>query len=184
MRYNGNMEVCTPDAQPLPRPHAVGRGLWPAPDARGMADRRQGRQRRRVLSALGVEARAVCPLGGETGARFRELAKKEGVDVLPVDVPAPTRVIDTGRARRTLPTGGLPPGAPLTEKDLDHLEDKLFSALPGARVLAVCGLRAGRGGGRARGGHFAAGEGDGRRHRAGQQRRGALAGRGGGFPTF
>ena len=49
----------------------------------------------RVLAALGVKARAVCPLGGETGARFLELAKEEGIDVLPVDVPAPTRVIDT-----------------------------------------------------------------------------------------
>ena len=35
-------------------------------------------------------------------------------------------------------------GEPLTEEDMDHLEEALFSALPGARVLAVCGSAPGK----------------------------------------
>ena len=140
MRYNGNMEVCTLTLNPC-----LDRTLWV--EAFGLPAKREewqtggkGVNVARVLAALGVEARAVCPLGGETGARFIELAKEEGVDVLPVNVPAPTRVIDTwARERDFAQKVDYRAGEPLTEKDLDHLEDKLFSALPGARVLAVCG---------------------------------------------
>lgn len=140
MRYNGNMEVCTLTLNPC-----LDRTLWV--EEFGLPAKREewqtggkGVNVARVLAALGVEARAVCPLGGETGARFTELAKQEGIDVLPVNVPAPTRVIDTwARAGDFAQQVDYRAGEPLTEKDLDHLEDKLFSALPGARVLAVCG---------------------------------------------
>ena len=100
MRYNGNMEVCTLTLNPC-----LDRTLWV--EAFGLPAKREewqtggkGVNVARVLAALGVEARAVCPLGGETGARFIELAKEEGVDVLPVNVPAPTRVIDTWARER------------------------------------------------------------------------------------
>ena len=138
MRYNGNMEVCTLTLNPC-----LDRTLWV--EDFGLPAKREewqtggkGVNVARVLAALGVEARAVCPLGGETGARFTELAKQEGIDVLPVNVPAPTRVIDTwAREGDFAQKVDYRAGEPLTEKDLDHLEDKLFSALPGARVLAV-----------------------------------------------
>ena len=140
MRYNGNMEVCTLTLNPC-----LDRTLWV--EAFGLPAKREewqtggkGVNVARVLAALGVEARAVCPLGGETGARFLELAKEEGVDVLPVDVPAPTRVIDTwAREGDFAQKVDYRAGEPLTEEDMDHLEEVLFQALPGARVLAVCG---------------------------------------------
>ena len=140
MRYNGNMEVCTLTLNPC-----LDRTLWV--EAFGLPAKREewqtggkGVNVARVLAALGVEARAVCPLGGETGARFRELAKAEGVDVLPVDVPAPTRVIDTwAREGDFAQQVDYRAGEPLRESDLDRLEEALFKALPGARVLAVCG---------------------------------------------
>ena len=140
MRYNGSMEVCTLTLNPC-----LDRTLWV--EEFGLPAKREewqtggkGVNVARVLAALGVEARAICPLGGETGARFRELAKAEGVDVLPVDVPAPTRVIDTWAREGDLAQKvDYRAGEPLTEEDMDHLEEALFSALPGARVLAVCG---------------------------------------------
>ena len=140
MRYNGNMEVCTLTLNPC-----LDRTLWV--EEFGLPPTREEcRPAARASTSpacwprWGVEARAVCPLGGETGARFTELAKQEGIDVLPVNVPAPTRVIDTwARAGDFAQQVDYRAGEPLTEKDLDHLEDKLFSALPGARVLAVCG---------------------------------------------
>ena len=62
-----------------------------------------------------------------------------------MNVPAPTRVIDTwARGKDFTQRVDYRAGEPLTEKDLDHLEDKLFSALPGARVLAVCGSAPGK----------------------------------------
>ena len=140
MRYNGNMEVCTLTLNPC-----LDRTLWVEdfglpPTREEWQTGGKGVNVARVLAALGVEARAVCPLGGETGARFRELAKAEGVDVLPVDVPAPTRIIDTwAREKDFAQRVDYRAGEPLTEEDMDHLEEALFQALPGARVLAVCG---------------------------------------------
>ena len=67
MRYNGNMEVCTLTLNPC-----LDRTLWV--EAFGLPAKREewqtggkGVNVARVLAALGVEARAVCPLGGETG---------------------------------------------------------------------------------------------------------------------
>lgn len=140
MRYNGSMEVCTLTLNPC-----LDRTLWV--EEFGLPAKREewqtggkGVNVARVLAALGVEARAICPLGGETGARFLELAKAEGIDVLPVNVPAPTRMIDTwAREGDFAQRVDYRAGEPLTEEDMDHLEEALFSALPGARVLAVCG---------------------------------------------
>ena len=103
MRYNGNMEVCTLTLNPC-----LDRTLWVEdfglpPTREEWQTGGKGVNVARVLAALGVEAHAVCPLGGETGARFLELAKAEGIDVLPVDVPAPTRMIDTWAREGDLP---------------------------------------------------------------------------------
>ena len=94
----------------------------------------------RVLAALGCEAAAVCPVGGETGAQFLELAKAEGVRALPVEVDAPTRVIDTwAREGDFAQRVDYRAGSPLSEAELDRVEAALWEALAGARVLAVCG---------------------------------------------
>ena len=98
MRYNGSMEVCTLTLNPC-----LDRTLWVEdfglpPTREEWQTGGKGVNVARVLVALGVEARAVCPLGGETGARFIELAKEEGVDVL-----RPRASSTPGRARGTLP---------------------------------------------------------------------------------
>ena len=134
------MEICTLTLNPC-----LDRTLWV--EDFGLPAKREewqtggkGVNVARVLAALGVKARAVCPLGGETGPRFLELAKEEGIDVLPVDVSTPTRVIDTWvREGDFAQKVDYRAGEPLTEEDMDHLEEVLFQALPGARVLAVCG---------------------------------------------
>ena len=94
----------------------------------------------RVLSALGTECAAVFPVGGETGARLLELTASEGIHAVPVAAETPTRVIDTrvrlGDLRQEV---DYTRGGPLSEAELDALEDALFGVLPEARVLAVCG---------------------------------------------
>lgn len=94
----------------------------------------------RVLAALGVDCGAVFPAGGTTGAQLIGLARAEGICALPVSVRTPTRVIDTWvRASDYAQKVDYVRGEPLAEADLDALEAALFRALPGARVLAVCG---------------------------------------------
>ena len=94
----------------------------------------------RVLSALGIDCEAVFPAGGETGARLEALAAAEGIRARAVPVAAPTRVIDTwARASDCAQRVDYVRGGPLTEAELDALEAALDRALPGARVLAVCG---------------------------------------------
>src|SRR5699024_4143376 len=86
----------------------------------------------RVLAALGCEAAAVCPVGGETGAQFLELAKAEGVRALPVEVDAPTRVIDTwAREGDFAQRVDYRAGSPLSEAELDRVEAALWEALAG-----------------------------------------------------
>ncbi len=135
------MEVCTLTLNPW-----LDRTLWV--EDFGLPPKREAWQTggkgvnvSRVLAALGVQSLAVCPLGGETGARFRELAKAEGIDVLPVDVPAPTRVIDTwAREGDFAQQVDYRAGEPLKGKRPGPSAGRaLFKALPGARVLAVCG---------------------------------------------
>ena len=99
----------------------------------------------RVLSALGAQALAVCPLGGETGKQFLRLARDEGVRVLGVEAGVPTRVIDTwARERDFAQKVDYRAGEALDEAALDRVEAALFDALRGARVLAVCGSARGR----------------------------------------
>ena len=94
----------------------------------------------RVLGNLGVSAAAVCPLGGETGARFRALARAEGITLADVEVAAPTRVITTWAQEDTFAQRvDYERGGALTEAELDRLEERLFACLPGAEVLAICG---------------------------------------------
>lgn len=94
----------------------------------------------RVLHNLGVSAVAACPAGGESGDRFLALAKEEGIAAHPVPVQAPTRVIDTyARVRDLDQKVAYARGGALTEEELDRLEEAVFSLVPSARALAVCG---------------------------------------------
>ena len=140
MRYNESMDIVTLTLNPcLDRTAWVGDfGLPPTREEWQTGGK--GVNVARVLSALGAEALAVCPLGGETGERFCALARQEGIHVLPVPVSAPTRVIDTwAREGDFAQKVDYRPGAPLSETEMDALEEALFAALPGARALAVCG---------------------------------------------
>jgi len=104
----------------------------------------------RVLKALGVRSLAVCPLGGAQGDRFLSLARDEGIDVLPVPVKAETRAIDTWvRESDFRQRVDYRAGSELADAELDELENRLFSVLPGAKALVVagsasCGRAAGR----------------------------------------
>lgn len=94
----------------------------------------------RVLGNLGMESVAVCPIGGESGARFLELAKEEGISVAAVDVAAPTRLITTyARQSDYAQRVDYAKGGAMSEKELDELENRVCELLPGARVLAICG---------------------------------------------
>ena len=94
----------------------------------------------RVLGSLGISAVAVCPVGGETGAEFQRRAAEEGVSLCPVPVRAPTRVICTRvRARDFDQKVDYAPGEPLSDAELDALAGTVFSLLPEARALAICG---------------------------------------------
>lgn len=94
----------------------------------------------RVLGNLGQSAIAVCPLGGSTGDLFRTLAADEGVTLADIETSVPTRVIDTYvRARDNEQRVEYARGGEYSENELDALEKKLFSTLPGAEMLAICG---------------------------------------------
>ena len=140
MRYNESMDIVTLTLNPC-LDHTAWVGDFGLPPTREeWQTGGKGVNVARVLSALGAEALAVCPLGGETGERFCALARQEGIHVLPVPVSAPTRVIDTwAREGDFAQKVDYRPGAPLSETEMDALEEALFAALPGARALAVCG---------------------------------------------
>lgn len=94
----------------------------------------------RVLSVLGVPAKAVCPAGGSNGQELVRLAKKEGIDLVPVPVSGETRRIDTFLRMRDLDQQVVKPsGNPLTETELDRVEQSVLTACEGAAALAVCG---------------------------------------------
>ena len=94
----------------------------------------------RVLSALGVDCAAVFPMGGETGEELMQLVAEEGIRAVPCRMQAATRIIDTWVREGDLEQKvDYDRGGPLTEEELDALEETLFSVLPGARVLAICG---------------------------------------------
>jgi 1-phosphofructokinase family hexose kinase len=94
----------------------------------------------RVLANLGMESLAICPVGGESGARFLELARAEGIKALGVAVSSPTRTIKTHVRRRDYAQKvDYARGGALTGAELDALEAALFENLPGAQVLAICG---------------------------------------------
>ena len=94
----------------------------------------------RVLGNLGQSAIAVCPLGGETGELFRKLAADEGITLADIETSVPTRLIDTYVRRRDNDQKvDYVRGGEYTEAELDALEEKLFSVLPGADMLAICG---------------------------------------------
>lgn len=94
----------------------------------------------RVLGNLGQSAVAVCPLGGETGELFRKLAADEGITLADIETSVPTRVIDT-YVRRSDNSQKVDyvRGGEYSEAELDALTEKLFSLLPGAEMLAICG---------------------------------------------
>lgn len=94
----------------------------------------------RVLANMGMESLAVCPVGGETGARFLEMARAEGITAAGIEVSAPTRVITTyARMGDYAQRVDYVRGGALAETELDAIESALFKNLPGARVLAICG---------------------------------------------
>lgn len=140
MRYNECMDVVTLTLNPcLDRTAWVGDFGLPCAREEWQTGGK-GVNVARVLSALGAKALAVCPLGGETGERFCALARAEGIEVLPVRVAAPTRIIDTwAREGDFAQKVDYRAGTPLCEAELDALEAALFEALQGVRVLAVCG---------------------------------------------
>ena len=94
----------------------------------------------RVLGNLGQAATAVCPLGGETGALFRSLAEAEGITLAAVETAVPTRIIDTYVRRRDNDQRvEYARGGEYTESELDALEERLFSCMADAEMLAICG---------------------------------------------
>ncbi len=134
------MEILTVTFNPC-----LDRTLWV--DAHGQAPRKietqtggKGVNVARVLGNLGIDAFAVCPVGGETGAEFLRLATSEGICVHPVAVQAATRVIDTyvtavdfdQRVNYTR-------GEPLTEADLDRFDAAVDALMPQAQAVAICG---------------------------------------------
>lgn len=150
MRYNEAMDIVTLTLNPC-----LDRTLWVG-EFGGPARREEwqtggkGVNVARVLAALGVRSLAVCPLGGAAGDKFLSLARGEGVEVLPVPVKPETRVIDTRvRERDFEQRVDYRAGSELSDAELDELEGRLFSVLPGARALVVagsasCGRAAGR----------------------------------------
>ena len=90
MRYNGNMEVCTLTLNPC-----LDRTLWVEdfglpPTREEWQTGGKGVNVARVLAALGVEAHAVCPLGGETGgAGFWNWRKRRALTYCPWTSPRP-----------------------------------------------------------------------------------------------
>lgn len=94
----------------------------------------------RVLGNLGADVTAVCPLGGETGRQFRELAASENIPLAWSEAACATRVIDTCvRESDYAQDVRYVRGGALTEAELDDLERVLLALLPGADCLAVCG---------------------------------------------
>ena len=83
MRYNGNMEVCTLTLNPC-----LDRTLWV--EEFGLPPTREewqtggkGVNVARVLAALGVEARAVCPSAGRRGRGSPNLRSKRASTYCP-----------------------------------------------------------------------------------------------------
>ena len=93
-----------------------------------------------MLSSLNAPVLAVCPVGGTTGDEFCALAAAEGIPLVPVATSVPVRVIDTYvRKRDYHQRVEYDRGGKYSESELDALEEALFSVLPGAAVLAICG---------------------------------------------
>lgn len=89
----------------------------------------------RVLSALSVPCLAIAPAGGQTGARFADLARQEGVTLLTTPIRGETRTVVThaDTSGRTLKVEfGPPPGMDLAEVEA------LFAAVKGALEGAMC----------------------------------------------
>lgn len=94
----------------------------------------------RAARALGLEARAVAPLGGMVGEQLRAMLDAEGTPVTAVEVRAETRLFvgvrETGTGRNLLLN---PRGRELTGAEADALAEATLAALTGARWLACCG---------------------------------------------
>ena len=95
----------------------------------------------RVITDLGGSAAAVCPLGGDTGTEFAEMAKAEGIKLAAVRCSKPTRVITTyARERDYAQRVDYRKGEPLGDDEIIKIEETaLEECAKGARVLAVCG---------------------------------------------
>lgn len=94
----------------------------------------------RVLHNLGEDCAAVAPLGGETGRQCEELARSEGVQLLKVDVDAPTRLIVTHALCATFEQRqDYVSGTPLSEGDLEKVRAATLSAMEGRRIFCACG---------------------------------------------
>ena len=95
----------------------------------------------RVLRALGEDCVALAPVGvGENGARFRELARREGILLRDVPVAADTRRIDTFRdLRDDSQTVDYRRGDDLPADAVGRLRGALRECLAGARLLMICG---------------------------------------------
>lgn len=94
----------------------------------------------RVLAALGLEAAALAPWGGESGEQFCCLARAEGVSLFPLPIRGRTRRVDTyveigSYAQRAV----FEPGPALTLEEGEQLLARAEQLLDGVELLAVCG---------------------------------------------
>ena len=94
----------------------------------------------RVLAALGEDCLAVAPVGGASGEEFADLARSEGVRLIPVPVKGATRIIDTyARLSDYAQEVRREAGSPLSDEEIAALRRTVLELLPSCAVLAVCG---------------------------------------------
>jgi tagatose 6-phosphate kinase len=93
----------------------------------------------RVLRRLGLDATAVQPLGGSTGAWISEQLAAEGVATVSVDTPAETRTTVAVVDDRAHPTLFSEPGGPLDDSTWDALTAAIGTRCKRGGFLVIAG---------------------------------------------
>jgi tagatose 6-phosphate kinase len=99
----------------------------------------KGNNTARALTCLGVPARVLNPLGGNSGQHEADLLAREGIETFVTWVTGETRVVVTLVDKNLGQQAYFPPSLPLSIDEIGILRERFHQALVGVEMVCLAG---------------------------------------------